>query len=166
MLYSLSLCLSLLGGWLGVYAAIGRAPYWGLAFHCVDRCQYSLPFWPAAAGERSVPLSQLGPHFYPAQRWRGGEGVYLLVYLVIVAPPPLSLLLRLGVLLGSLPALAKGPSVTCFVSCAFLPERNLGEERALERSLSHSWGSVFPLSGSFIMRLRHVLHWTLTFLRW
>lgn len=96
--------LSLLGGWLSVYAAICGAPYWGPTFYCVDRCRYSLPFWSAAAGERSVPLSQPGviSTLCGGSEEEGSITLSLLVYLIIIAPPALSL----GVLLGSLPGLA------------------------------------------------------------
>lgn len=65
---SVSYPLSLLGGGLAVYAAGCCAPSWGCTFYAFDRCRYSVPFWPAAAGERSVS---------PAQRmWDWKESEY------------------------------------------------------------------------------------------
>lgn len=63
--------LFLLGGGLAVYAAGCRAPSWGCTFYAFDRCRYSVPFWPAAAGERSVSPAQHmwdwkeSDYFYP-----------------------------------------------------------------------------------------------------
>lgn len=155
---SLSLCV--LGGWLSVYAAICRAPYWGPTFYCIDRCRYSLPFWPAAAGERSVspPVTWPGSHFHPVWRWAVGGGrrgsspshtPTHLVYLVVIAPPFLFLSLSLleSCLAGVLPALAKGQTVTCLVSRIFCQSVT---RVSRDPSQTHTFPAigvcVFPLS--------------------
>lgn len=119
LLFCLSHPLSLLGGWLSVYAPIRCAPSWGPTFYCIDRCRYSFPFWPAAAGERSVPLSQ----YLCSHMSENGMRHNILF------------------LLGSLPALAKGQTVICLV----LLKYNRGEERLLLYTHFPTTGvSVFP----------------------
>ncbi len=139
---SLVHCLpvSLLGGRLCVYTAIRCAPYWGPTFYCIDRCRYSLPFWPAAAGERSVPSSHDLFHTCWGGVGRGGGGAS---QPLILFTSSLSFSFHFSSPLessfGSLPALAKGQTVTYFCQNVTMVRRD-----CYTHTSSRS-GSVFSL---------------------